>query len=191
DNFAGMAGYWGEVLQVRRQMSNIYLTLEKDGTSLVVANLPDRGLTIQELRPARRGIRDSGSGGPREMDLFNYRLEDYRFGAHTAARAAGLLASPAQGPLLASATLGSVGELVATRLDLDQRQWEWYQQARKEGRSVWVGTYLFFDEKGKPSYPGVSYASPLYLRGKFVGVLGIDFDVYVLCRYLAGLDVSE
>jgi adenylate cyclase len=191
DNFNGMAGYWGKVLQVRRQMSNIYLTLEKDGTSLVVANLPNRGLTIQELRPARRDIRDDGSRGPHEMNLFNYRLEEYRLRALLAPRAAGLLASPAQGPLLASAALGSAGELEATRLDLDQRQWEWYQRARKEGRSVWVDTYLFFDEKGVPSYPGVSYASPLYKDGKLVGVLGIDFDVYVLCRYLAGLDVSQ
>src|SRR5437763_15241724 len=67
-DFDRMAGYWSEVLQVRRNMSNIFLTLEADGTSLLVANLPGRGLTIQEQRPGRK---------KGETDLFNYRPEDY------------------------------------------------------------------------------------------------------------------
>src|ERR1043166_1459769 len=67
-NFDRMAGYWSEVLKVRRNMSNIYLTREADGTSLIVANLPGRGLTIQEQRPGRK---------KGETDVFNYRPQDY------------------------------------------------------------------------------------------------------------------
>jgi len=159
DDFDHMAGYWNEVLQVRRTMSNIYLTREADGTSLVVANLPSRGLTIQEQRPGRK---------KGETDVFNFRPEDYPRRA-----------------------LNPVADVVRGRPDLDQRTWAWYKAARDAKRSVWVDTYLFPDETGAPSYPGVTYASPLYRDGKLVGVLGIDFDAFVLCRYLAGIDVSE
>ena len=56
--------------------------------------------------------------------------------------------------------------MVRGRPDLDQRQWAWYQRARQAGRSVWVDTYLFLNDKGEATYPGVTYASPLYRDGK-------------------------
>src|SRR5262249_19284505 len=75
--------------------------------------------------------------------------------------------------------------------NLDQRNWEWYTAARDAKRPVWVRTYLFPDETGEPTYPGVTYASPLYRNGELIGVFGVDFDVFLLCRYLAGINVTE
>jgi adenylate cyclase len=77
------------------------------------------------------------------------------------------------------------------RDDLDQRRWAWYGPARAGGRPYWSDTFVLFTDDGVPDTPGMTYALPVHgPDGALVGVLGVDFDVYGLCRFLKALEVS-
>jgi hypothetical protein len=161
DDFPRLARYWYEVLDAFPNLSNIYLTLEADGTTLQLARLPDtKGITIQELRPRP-------SDG--KMELFNYNPRDYP-------------PRPGQRPAPVKQPDG---------VNLDQHTWDWYKLGRKAHEPVWTGTYIFFDENGQLTYPGVTCAAPVRRAdGTLLGVIGLDLDVFALCRFLKGLTIS-
>jgi adenylate cyclase len=188
DDFPRLVRYWRRALEVHPSISNIYITLPDSGHTLIVAREPNtRQLFVQELRPVPGGF-----------GLFNFNFDNY-LGRLEQARAAvaqvtGQAATPLVGPLAAAISLSNQGERfhpVKVEAALDQRRWPWYQRAVKAHRGVWSDTYLFFDPQGKLSYPGVTYASPLYRNGKLTGVLAVDLDVFTLCDFLRQMKVTE
>jgi adenylate cyclase len=103
------------------------------------------------------------------MELFNYNPRDYP-------------PQPGQRPAPVKQQNG---------VNLDQRTWEWYKLGRKARDPVWTGTYIFFDENGQLTYPGVTCAAPVRRAdGSLLGVIGFDLDVFALCRFLKGLTIS-
>ena len=157
DDFAGLARYWAEVMTVRPELANLYLTLEADGRTVIVTRKQDGTLAVQELTPSKFR--------PGRVSLRSFRPSDY----------------PGGKPFFEDPDRG----------DLDQRGWDWYADARRAGRPVWTQTYMFFNAEGAYDLPGVTYAVPVLAADKkLVGVVGVDFDVLGLCRFLAEVQVS-
>ncbi len=70
----------------------------------------------------------------------------------------------------------------------DPREDLFYQEARKSGKRVWVGPYVFFDE----AVPGITCASPHFSRdGKLLGVFTVDFNLNFLSRFVAELHFGD
>jgi adenylate cyclase len=157
DDFPTLARYWVDVMTVRTELANIYLTLEADGRTVIVTRQRDKTLAVQELAPSK--------SKPGRMALRSFRPADY----------------PAGKPFFEDPARG----------DLDQRDWDWYADARRTGSPGWTETYMFFDSEGVYDIPGVTYAVPVYGADKqLVGVLGVDFDVLGLCEFLREVPVS-
>lgn len=185
------AEYWLEVLKTHPSISALYITLEADGTSLLVTRYPGRNnkLLIQELRP------DAVKG---TMDLYNYEPEEYASRLHPGEGVLGPLvvglAASHAGPLPAAFTLeaSKLPRPVRSDPNLDQRGWEWYRRAKAANQPGWTHTYLFFNEAGQLSYPGLTYSAPVRRAdGTLLGAVAIDFNVYTLCDYLKELHVTE
>jgi adenylate cyclase len=158
DDFAGLARYWVDVMTVRTELANLYLTLEADGRTVIVTRNRDGTLAVQELAPSK--------SKPGRMALRSFCPADY----------------PAGKPFFEDLARG----------DLDQRGWDWYADAHQAGRPKWTETYMFFNAEGVYDLPGVTYAVPVYGPDKkLVGVIGVDFDVLGLCRFLREVHVSD
>jgi adenylate cyclase len=177
--------FWVEVLESHTRVSAVYITVGADGYTLIVTRRKSGAIGIQELR--------AGPGG--KFLLWNYTPQEYAYRQMlatpvAAARiAARLGASPALGPALTALAPGWRSPVEPPPgQQMDQRKWAWYRVPREKGGATWIDTYLFFNERGELSYPGVSFASPLRDGS---GVIGLDFDVYSLCDYLAEIKVSR
>ena len=86
------------------------------------------------------------------------------------------------------------GRLVGTvaGVNIDQRTWDSVSTRPTDATPVWTDTYVFFDEKGELTYPGVTCSAPVRRPdGSLLGVVGVDIDVFALCDFLKGLNVSD
>src|SRR5262245_32833055 len=184
-----LAEFWVEDLKSYYRLSALYVTNDSDGITVEVARLPDRGLTVQILRPGPDG----------RFEAFSYPAGSFRERAYqsplpAAARLVGLPPLTG-GPLFAAAALPTAWSppfRPHTSINLDQRVAEWYRLPWRSGQPTWVDTELAIDEVGEPSYQGVTFASPVRDKdGNRFGVLGLDFNVYALCDYLRELTVTE
>ncbi len=67
-DFRQLVAQWVEVLQVHPELTNLYLTLEADGTTLIVMGGPERRPVVQEIR------RNPQTG---KVELRAYQPQDY------------------------------------------------------------------------------------------------------------------
>src|SRR5262249_48088897 len=67
DDFPALAAFWAETMRVHEEISNLYITLDENGHTVIVMRTPEGALIVQEL------TRDPGT---QKLALKNYKLED-------------------------------------------------------------------------------------------------------------------
>ena len=69
----------------------------------------------------------------------------------------------------------------------DTARTSWYYEPLKAKGAVWMEPYTNANNGGRM----ISYAIPVYVKGQFVGVVGIDLDFDYLCQTVDGIKVYE
>ncbi|MEP2533117.1 cache domain-containing protein [Shimia sp.] len=81
--------------------------------------------------------------------------------------------------------------VVATEADpadtFDPRTRPWYKSAKHEGATVWTEPYVFFSSRQL----GITVAVPVYEKGAFKGVIGVDIEISTISNFLANLALSN
>jgi adenylate cyclase len=76
-------------------------------------------------------------------------------------------------------------------LGADIRTRPWYMQALRTRRPGWTESFVFLGVEGTRNVLGVTHETPVYGRnGDLVAVLGADFELQHLCRFLDSLRVG-
>jgi len=72
----------------------------------------------------------------------------------------------------------------------DPRGRPYYKQAKEAMHNTWTETYVFIGASGSLNIPGVTYAAPIYIDKKLIGVMTFDFDLFAISDFLSKLDLG-
>ena len=72
--------------------------------------------------------------------------------------------------------------------DYDPRDEQFYKDATKAGKLIWIGPVIFYDE----GVPGITCANPRFAKdGRLLGVLTVDFNVNFLSEFIGNLHFGK
>jgi adenylate cyclase len=191
-DFQRLASYWYEVVESVPGMSSIYFIRAEDGKGIHVVRSPEyKRVTIREVDQAP-------DGSHRIVNTYSardYRTRSYRNPSAASARTVGLLGGN-HGPLLAITAWYFAFQRDEPTHEgqplLGVQEHPGFEKVQGAKDSAWTDTYLFFGERAFPSYPGVSYATPIFnADGKLLGVMGVGFNSFALCDFLKDLEVGK
>ena len=58
----------------------------------------------------------------------------------------------------------------------------WYYTPKNKGEAVWIGPYV--NKNLGDGVKMISYVTPVYWKGRFIGVLGVDYDYNALVKHM-------
>jgi adenylate cyclase len=72
--------------------------------------------------------------------------------------------------------------------DYDPRHEEFYKAATRNGKLIWIGPVVFYDE----GLPGITCANPRFAKdGRLLGVLTVDFNLNFLSEFIGQLHFGK
>ena len=80
-----------------------------------------------------------------------------------------------------------INRVTTSDINYDPRERPWYQQAKKEGKTIWTDIYHYKLQH----VLGVTVASPTVHNGKFFGAFGIDINLKYLSDFISKQRIRE
>lgn len=77
----------------------------------------------------------------------------------------------------------------AGEITYDPRTRPWYISATKEKKPIWSDVYVFFT--GDQDTTGITYAVPVYEKGKLLGVIAVDVKLDAISKFIAKQKISR
>lgn len=71
--------------------------------------------------------------------------------------------------------------------DADKNRTTWYYQPLYEKKSLWTAPYV----NGNNGMRMISYVMPVFVKGQFVAVVGVDIDFNMLCDIVGNMKVYD